>query len=80
MPSDFHEKFSDIIRDKKNRIKIYDFISKYTSETVLNENEQEDFMYYIFYELYTEWNIFPSLKEFFSTIKKKKIRLRACQL
>lgn len=72
MLSDFHEKFSDIIRDKKNRLKIYDFILKYTNETVLNENDKDDFMYYIFYELYTEWNIFPSLKEFFSTIKKKK--------
>lgn len=72
MKSEFHEKFSDIIRDKKNRVKIYDFIQNHVSEQIINENDYEDLLYYIFYELYVEWNIFPSLKEFFSTIKKKK--------
>lgn len=72
MRSEFHEKFSDIIKDKHNRTKIYDFIHNYTNEQIINENDYEDFLYYIFYELHVEWNIFPSLKEFFSTIKKKK--------
>jgi DNA-directed RNA polymerase subunit M/transcription elongation factor TFIIS len=72
MKSEFHEKFSDIIKDKNNRTKIYDFIHNYTKEQIINENDYEDFMYYIFYELHVEWNIFPSLKEIFSTIKKKK--------
>lgn len=72
MKSEFHEKFSDIIRDKSNRVKIYNFLQNYTKEQLTNESDYEELLYYIFYELHVEWNIFPSLKEFFSTIKKKK--------
>ena len=72
MKSEFHEKFSDIIRDKSNRVKIYNFLQNYTKEQITNESDYEELLYYIFYELHVEWNIFPSLKELFSTIKKKK--------
>lgn len=72
MKSEFHDKFSDIIRDKNNRIKIYNFLKNHTKEQITNESDYEELLYYIFYELHVEWNVFPSLKEFFSTIKKKK--------
>lgn len=72
MRTEFHNKFSDIIRDKHNRIKIYNFIQDYTKQQIFNDTDYEELLYYIFYELHVEYNIFPSLKEFFSTIKKKK--------
>lgn len=72
MKSEFHDKFSDIIRDKNNRIKIYNFLKNHTKEQITNESDYEELLYYIFYELHVEWNVFPSLKEFFLTIKKKK--------
>lgn len=69
----FHKKFKPIIRVKTNRDKILAFLKDIVHSQTLNTTKQQELLYFYFYELHVEWNVFPKLDDFFHFIRQKKI-------
>jgi DNA-directed RNA polymerase subunit M/transcription elongation factor TFIIS len=70
MQNTFDNKFKSILKSKRNRTAVYDFIDKIVQENPIDT--KSDLFYFYMYEIYTEYMIIPKLEDFFQSIKNKQ--------
>ena len=70
MQNTFDNKFKTILKSKRNRCAVYDFIDEIVQENPLDA--KSDLFYFYMYEIYTEYMIIPKLEDFFQSLKKKQ--------
>ena len=70
MESTFNNKFKTILKSKRNRKSVYEFLNDIVERTE-NDFKSEVFYFYM-YEIYTEYMIIPKLEDLFHTIKMKQ--------
>lgn len=70
----FSHNFKDIM-SKDNRKKVYKYLKDYveTMEGYHTDEERDDILLYLMYEIHTEWVSVPKLEDIFLFIKKKKM-------
>ena len=69
----FHDKFGEVIHNKTNRIKVFNFLYDIVKDTVKNVQKQQEILYFYFYEIHVEWSIYPRIEDLFQFIRQKKI-------
>ena len=60
MQNTFDNKFKTILKSKRNRCAVYDFIDEIVQENPLDA--KPDLFYFYMYEIYTEYMIIPKLE------------------
>lgn len=70
MRNTFDNKFQTILKSKRNRTAVYDFLNSVVNESI--DSSKSELFYFYMYELYTEYIVLPKLDEFFHTIRKKQ--------
>jgi len=70
MRNTFDNKFKTILKSKRNRTAVYDFLNSVVNESV--DSSKSELFYFYMYELYTEYMVLPKLDELFHTIRKKQ--------
>ena len=69
----FHKRVQNIIKNKENRSKIYNFLKKEFINSNLSKEEQYKKLKFIIFELLVEWTQRPKLDDLFVTIKTKNL-------
>ena len=69
----FHDKFGEVIHNKTNRIKVFNFLYDIVKDTVKNVQKQQEILYFYFYEIHVEWSIYPRIEDLFQFVRQKKI-------